>query len=319
LAQSLHYSLLFRKGKTRIVKALIVGTVRDVAPSIARDVNTFLRKFSSLLKLDFFLVESDSIDATESVLANLKIAHANFDYVSLGKIQDHFPQRIERLRFARNVYVDYIRENQGEFNWDFVIVIDFDEVNKRISARGVSNSLKKMKDWDAVFANQFPFYYDIFALRSDGWVESDCYREIESAKMASPFHRLRKKKSLVYFLDLFIHFDRIRVKCLYSKMKSIHPWRNLLPVQSAFGGFGIYKAEVFLSANYDSRRIEPGVYCEHVDLHISSLQKGKSLYINPAMINSFFNEYSFNKFQIIRFLKEYRKFFREPDLTTPLI
>lgn len=301
------------------MKALIVGTVRDVAPSIAGDVNTFLRKFSSLVELDFFLVESDSIDNTEFVLANLKITHTNFHYVSLGKIQDRLPQRIERLRFARNVYVDYIREQQAEFGWDLVIVIDFDKVNKWISTRGVSNSLKKMKEWDAVFANQFPFYYDIFALRSGGWVESDCYRKIESAKQANPFNRPRKKKSLVYFLDLFVHFDRIRVKCLYSKMKSIYPWRNLLPVQSAFGGFGIYKVEVFLSANYDSLRIEPGVYCEHVDLHFSSLEKGKSLYVNPAMINSFFNEYSLNKFKLIRLLKEYRKFFRESEFTTPLI
>jgi hypothetical protein len=261
------------------------------------------------LELDFFLVESDSVDSSESELANLKTNMANLNYISLGKIQDSLPQRIERLRFARNVYVDYIRKNQKNFHWELIIVIDFDEVNKRISTRGVSNSLKKLKEWDAVFANQYPFYYDIFALRADGWVESDCYREIEEFKLTNPFIRLRKKRGTVYFLDLFIHFDRIRKKFLYSKMKSIHPWKELLPVRSAFGGFGIYKVEVFLNSNYDSKGIEPGVYCEHVDLHFSSIDNDKKLYINPAMINSYFNEYSFNKLKIIRFLREMKKFY----------
>ena len=292
-----------------MVNALIVGTVRDVAPTLARDVNTFIKKFSPLLELNFFLVESDSIDSSVSELANLKRNLSGFNYVSLGRIQDNLPQRIERLRFARNVYVNYIRKYQKEFHWDLVIVIDFDEVNKRINTRGVSNSLRKMQIWDAVFANQFPFYYDIFALRADGWAESDCYREIEEAKLENPFIHLRKKRSMVYFLDLFIHFDRIRKKLLYSKMKSIPPWQKLVPVKSAFGGFGIYKVEVFLTSNYDAQGIEPGVYCEHVDLHFSSIEKGKKLYINPAMVNSFFNEYTLNKLKIIRFLKELKKFY----------
>ena len=286
-----------------------MGTVRDVAPTLARDVNTFLSKFSPLLELNLFLVESDSVDSSESELAYLKKTLPNFDYVSLGKIQDNFPQRIERLRFARNVYVNYIRKHQTEFSWDLIIVIDFDEVNKRISTRGVSNSLRKIKIWDAVFANQYPFYYDIFALRADGWVETDCYREIESAKLINPFIRLRKKRNIFYFLDLFIHFDRIRKIFLYSKMKAVHPWKKLLPVQSAFGGFGIYKVEVFLTSNYDAKGNDPGVYCEHVDLHFSSIEKGKKLFINPAMVNSFFNEYTLNKIKVIRFLKELRKFY----------
>ncbi len=74
------------------MKALIVGTVRDVAPTLTRDVYTFLRKFSPLLELDFFLVESDSVDGSESELANLKKVLPSFEYVSLGKIQDTFPR-----------------------------------------------------------------------------------------------------------------------------------------------------------------------------------------------------------------------------------
>jgi hypothetical protein len=90
---------------------------------------------------------------------------------------------------------------------------------------------------------------------------------------------------------------------------SVHPWRKLLPVQSAFGSFGTYKVEMFLNSNFDSLGIEPGIHCEHVDLHFSRIDRGGKLFVNPAMVDSYFNEYSLNKYKIIRFLKELRKFY----------
>ena len=79
----------------------------------------------------FFLVESDSNDETLRILERFKITKSNFNYITLGSIDKILRERIERLTFWRNKYLDYIAATETQF--DYVVVADFDNVNNALT------------------------------------------------------------------------------------------------------------------------------------------------------------------------------------------
>jgi hypothetical protein len=155
-----------------------------------------------------------------------------------------------------------------------------------------------------MMANQKFGYYDIYALRAPGWVESDCFNDLRKAKEFSVPPRL-SKWSFLNFLIQFKYYDNFRKTYIYDQMKRIKVKNDLIKVDSAFGGFAIYKPEVFLQSLYgNSRSFES----EHVDFHKTVEKSEKAFYINPKLINSGFNVYNSNKLLIVRFLRELKKF-----------
>ena len=89
-------------------------------------------------------------------------------------------------------------------------------------------------------------------------------------------------------------------------MKKISKNRALIKVDSAFGGFAIYKTNVFFKSNYT---LSDSFSSEHVSFHKSKSNLQKLFYINPKLINNRLNEYTLNKFLFIRMLKESKKYF----------
>jgi hypothetical protein len=79
-----------------------------------------------------------------------------------------------------------------------------------------------------------------------------------------------------------------------------HDW---IRVDSAFGGAGIYKSEIFTKFDY-STLDESSSACEHKDLNYKIARSGGALYINPAFINRHVNAYNLNKIRIVRFLRK---------------
>ena len=86
--------------------------------------------------------------------------------------------RIKRLEISRNEYLNYIKNKKKIKKFDYLLVMDADNVNNKINFNKIKNSLKK-KEWNALFANQNIFYYDIFALRIQNLIE---YNFIEKIK-----------------------------------------------------------------------------------------------------------------------------------------
>ena len=81
-----------------------------------------------------------------------------------------------------------------------------------------------MEEIDAIFPVSQPFYYDIFALRSKGWVD---YNAVFFA------HRLKKFFKIGSFIWNYLYIFRYQ--------KSINKINNKpIKVTSAFGGIGIY-------------------------------------------------------------------------------
>ncbi len=289
------------------MKVLVVGTVSNVGHIIHKEVSRVLQALEPHAQVQFYLVESDSNDSTVQELTRIGNEDQRVSFISLGSLKREISNRIERIRFCRNKYVEYIRSRHQENGWEFIVVADLDGMNRKLSSLGIGTSFSSGLNWNACFANQRNGYYDLYALRCKDWVSEDVFSVYQFLKVSNPFVPSSRNRYLRW-LQEFRHFDRLRKNAIYNKMRKISPTENWIAVDSAFGGLGIYRPEVFLRFNYDSQNLSSTVYCEHIDLNYQCREANFSLYINPALINSGWNEYNLNRLMLVRFLKELKKF-----------
>jgi len=285
-------------------KILLTGTVRNVALTLQKELNTVLKALSIFNSVEIFLVESDSNDDTVKILQQLQITNVNFRFSSQGQLSANIPNRIDRIAVCRNIYVEYIKNNYQNKAWDYIAVADLDGMNFRLSKRAVESCFKTPVSWDGVMANQIFGYYDIYALRAPGWNEQNCFDAIQLARVNSSAPKVLNN-SYLNFINQFIYFDKFRKIYIYSKMKIINPRNQCIKVTSAFGGFAIYKLEVFLHSFYSSPDKSTS---EHVYFHTTFDNKNRKFYINPKLINNWSNPYNINKILFIRFAREFKKF-----------
>ena len=262
----------------------MTGIARDVATILPKEISRIEKKMNDVFELvNFLVIESDSKDNTKKVLEDIKNEKNNFNYKSLGIIESALPNRIQRLAFCRNIYVKEIRENELYKDIDFVAIVDFDIKNNRLRL----NDLKKLiseNSWSAIFANQTGFYYDIYALRIKGWVENDCFTEYRQFAMSMS---TQEAKELA----------------IWSKMRKIRKNSPLIPVDSAFGGLGIYRKNVFMKFDY-SLSPEQLHESEHVSLHKKITDSNGLLFIAPNMTNYSWGTHNLSRFKLLRMLDQ---------------
>jgi MoaA/NifB/PqqE/SkfB family radical SAM enzyme len=75
---------------------------------VERALCNVISSLSRFKSIDIFLVESDSFDKTHEVLKKLKSSISFLNFVNLGVLKPTIPDRIERIRYSRNIYVNYI-------------------------------------------------------------------------------------------------------------------------------------------------------------------------------------------------------------------
>ena len=286
-------------------KILLVGTVSNVAKTIEKELKVVLKALTVFDSVQVFLVESDSSDETVKILEKIALKNKNFEFIALEKLKNKYPNRIDRIAYCRNIYVKYIRDNNAISKWDYVAVADLDGMNFKLRKKGIQSCFDTNIDWDGVMANQRFGYYDLYALRAPGWVEGDCFAELEIVKKNSiPPKQSRYK--LLHFFRNFRHFDKLRNSLIYERMKVLPKNNGFIKVQSAFGGFAIYKLEVFLINDYKIN-YKANVISEHVNFHTRLLSL--NFFINPKLINNNVNVYNLNKLYILRLNRELRKYF----------
>ena len=200
----------------------------------------------------------------------------NFSFVTLGKLQEEIPERVARICHCRNVCLDILKNDPLLADCAYVVVSDLDGANTLLTRSAVMSCWTR-DDWDACMANQSAPYYDIYALRHPVWAPNDCWH-YESEL------RLRGINPLV-----------ARQKAIYSRMITIDPGSEWIPVDSAFGGLAIYKRELFENVQYSSILPNGNHVCEHVTLHQQMTERGAKLFINPALINLSWNTHSASK------------------------
>lgn len=276
---------------------LLTGIVSNVETKLYRDLSRVISALSDFNKVSIYLVESDSTDKTPELLNKMSRITPNFTFISLGDLKSTIPDRINRLRYCRNKYVAHIRSIPRALLPEYVAVADLDGMNTALSRKAVATCFVN-PIWDVVLANQKYGYYDIFALRHKEWQPTDCFTELEILKQKIPRAEY-KKNSLYGKLRLNCAYDKARKDAIYSKMIRIRrnaPW---VQVDSGFGGFAIYKSELFLQHDYatNDRSSEQS---EHVALHSKIVSTGRKIFINPSLINSNFNTHNLNRYLLIR-------------------
>jgi len=290
-------------------KILLVGTVSNVAKTIEKELRIVLNALSLFESVEVFLVESDSMDQTSETLERIHLNDNNIKYISLGELRESIPNRIDRLRYCRNQYVKFIRDNYQNKVWDFVAVADLDGMNSKLTVKSIKTCFINSPHWDGVMANQKHGYYDLLALRAEGWMENDCFELLNELKHNEiPFSK--KRSRFLNFFSEFNYYDNLRYRAIYSKMFKIDPASAWIRVKSAFGGFAIYKTELFISYTYDHVQINGKSTIDHVDFNLKCSNNKAIFYVNPSLINSNWNIYNLNKLKFIRFSRELKKHFK---------
>lgn len=244
---------------------LVVGIVKNIERNIESDIKTLEIALQGFERVSWFLVESNSTDRSISCLSTIANSKKNFKFTSLNKIQKPGSPRTIGMAAARNRYLDEIRLKSEYSKIKWVVVADFNGLNKLVSRSAVESCFQK-NNWDACFANQVGPYYDIWALRHPVWSPNDCWQQ----------HKFYRK-----YYKLPENALRASIKSRMIRIPASSSW---IPVESAFGGFAIYKKEALIAADYAGMILGDPI-CEHVPLNLSLSAQGFKLFINPGLIN----------------------------------
>jgi hypothetical protein len=228
--------------------------------------------FSQFKSVHYYFVESFSDDNTLIKLKELKRKVESFNVFSVdeGLNIDRLP-RTQRIANARNKAL--LEASKLKNSIDYVIVMDVDSVNLDIKVSGFL-SCWNFDDWDAMTANQGRYYFDIYALRKRDWCNEN---------WVDQFTRLST------FLDTKLA-KKLAISNKEIRIQSDH---KLIEVDSAFGGFAIYKAQSYFLGSYSGFDNQGNIVCEHVTFHSKLRYHGKSIFINPSLINRSYMRQSF--------------------------
>ena len=267
---------------------VVVGTVRNVAKNIFKNVNALVNEFKPLGNIYFFLVESDSDDNTSIELKRLSQKFPNFSFVSLGNISNEIPDRIERLIFCRNRYIQEIRSRKVFRESQYIFIIDLDNSNNLLKANNIEISLKSEGNWGGLFANQKGRYYDILALRHPIWCPNSVLEEI-------------------YWYSNSISKPIAKQLAVYNRMIKLPIQAGLIQVNSAYGGFAIYKTNYLLTHDHTRTRKDSPYDIDFVILNRKIINSGSFLYIDSQLLNCNWTSHSLQYYRIYRLYLHWKK------------
>jgi hypothetical protein len=163
-------------------------------------------------------------------------------------------ERQTRMQEYRNIILDHIRKNLSHF--DLLLTCDFD-LNAVPHMKGLYDILDSSTPWDGVFCNgrtSVPGTFGAIAL---------CYDGLAYVSLNGNTHAHKPAKLLKLINQIF----KMNLNLLSSK-------HNLVEVESAFNGYGIYKMPSILPHSYAGE-----YYCEHINIHKKMRDAGSRLFI----------------------------------------
>ena len=261
----------FRKPARKAIvdsKILLAGPIRNVAHTIQNEIETLVTSLGNFKEIHCFVVESDSSDDTAKKLAELQGIIKNFSFVSVGNLSDKYPRRTDRIALCRNIIIDAVASKPEYADIYFIAMADLDGMNALVTPEKIAQCWEVDEPWDVITANQLGEYYDIWGLSHPYWNPIDCWEQ---------------KQRLENILGNEMA-QNIAVNC---KQSPIDPRADLIEVDSAFGGLGIYTRESFLAGRYAGTDDEAGGIdvADHIPFHRDLRRKGYRIFINPALIN----------------------------------
>jgi hypothetical protein len=287
--RSVHIKLK-RPPKERLV---VAGVVRNAEQTITKEIRRLSRGLGKKFDLDWAIVESDSSDKTVDKLTRIRARGNDFYFESLGNLQIEIPDRVDRISYCRNRYLEIIETKKNLAATDWILVVDLDNINRRVDGKMIYD-LTKRGEASAYFANQIGPYYDIYALRHPIWNPKD-------------------------FLPLLLELDSMGVSkdlaqaiAVESKMLRINKAEPLIFVDSAFGGMALYSYGALITHRYATQSADGNKFCEHVGLNLSLRSKGHKLAIHPGLVNARYTEHTSQFHPVYRLVKSLLTSMREP-------
>ena len=281
------------------LKVVFAGCARDCATFLPDTINN-IRSYSKLFKESHtVIVENGSKDKTKEILnQNLNENDLFLFREDLTKL----PVRGQRLEAARNLIVETIKENEKLKNCDLFIMMDLDDmgtyqINDQDILKAVTFLFSDNKN-GAVFANQLGTYYDIWTLRDQKYCKTDFWVDVMK------FLIKNKNSSDQISREVLIEAKK---RILDKKIFSFDPSMSPILVESAFGGFGIYKMKNVLNnvnkykgtqsievISKDEKKIKLKYQkCEHVNFNQGLVEQNLNLYILPYLLNRGYEEQFF--------------------------
>jgi glycosyltransferase involved in cell wall biosynthesis len=266
-------------------RAIFVGCAKNCQNHLPGVLGNIERIASLFGEAAFVFVENDSTDSTKAIFQSWARGKKGFDLLNLDGL-DAIQQRGLRLEVARNTYLEYIRSNTRLAGFDYLVVLDLDEINTMaVNLMHVENAvsfLEEKPDSAGVFANQIGVYYDMWTLRHPVLCPQDIWEEVFD-----------------YSFKNDVSDEAAYNETFKRRLFSLSPDAGPVEVDSAFGGFGIYKlnyalknknpylgSKVKVLQNSAQRKIARWQVCEHVHFNLGIRNLGGRLFIFPQLVNA---------------------------------
>lgn len=235
--------------KYNVIFAATCRNVEMYVKKILDNIEKCSKKFNEYCVI---IYENDSTDNTRKILNDNK--KSNYYYIFEDNIKE--TRRTKRIERGRNLILDKIRELNANDKYQYLIVLDMDEVNYEGKFVNTINTCFSIDDWDVLGANQLGRYYDTWALRILPDNNYDCA------------HLVSKKQNNCGGINY-----------------NFKPG-EFITVNSAFGGTTIYKlSSIPKHCKYNGAYSNGKEKCEHVDFNKCIKNSGGKIYINSSFIN----------------------------------
>ena len=133
---------------------------------------------------------------------------------------------------------------------------------------------------------------------------NNCFSDLTESRKKISSTKLLKYQIVKRFKRL-LDYDLTRKNSIYEKMKVIPKESTWIRVDSAFGGFAIYKSYWFRKYDYSTNAKDQFTNSEHVDFNLKCSKDGANLFIVPKLMNSSWNEYNVNRYFVIRQVRQF--------------
>jgi hypothetical protein len=245
-----------RAGESKAITVHIAGTVRDCAEGLGDRLVRLERALNEAVmgRLHFHFFENDSTDTTRAELLLFQSGRANVTLHLADGLVSRFPRREERLAYCRNQLLASINASEAEAETDTVTIylpMDLDiDIDWHHQGAQLSEAMNLVQSgWlDGILPASRPLYYDIHALRAPRWNSGDSWVAV------SRVDRFRAFVPTWVVHGALVHSKQIPIERLQAR-------GQLIPVESAFGGFGVYRLDRVKGREYASTEED---LCEHV-------------------------------------------------------
>jgi hypothetical protein len=246
--------------KLKSINVIFCCTVRNIESYVVnglKNIDLCGKKFNDYAVI---IYENDSKDKTRDLLNKYK--KNNYYYMFEDNITE--PHRTMRIANGRNKILDKIKEINKDNYYQYMVMLDLDNINESGTFVSSIETCFKYNDWDVLTGNQSDTYYDLWALRKNGDMEYDCWKKLKELEPNSD-------NEYAY---------------VHSKQKVYLP-NQLLPVDSAFSGIAIYKlSSIPDTCRYIGKYDDGDELCEHVEFNKCIKKNGGKIYINTSFLTN---------------------------------